>query len=427
MSYNITDINGEQILDNLCPFIKISIPNNTIYNLLKFLDKTDEGSIFDINMDLINKILNEYKINNNYKQFYQIYIKKDSPFPSFILLINSKYTKKGQRRNGIMKFNNGNLWTLHNDKNYIPFSIFYINHLNDINYYLVDKNFLTSNPQLYNGLYSSQEISSLSLGKSYSISIVTQQQNKQFRLMDNNGNYITHTPSGKIELKTGEYSNLQNMDYSEDGLLMLDNNCLTIDTDNSITLKPCDNSSKQKWYKSNNTFISADTNSCLTSNSDTVILDQCIPSGSENDDKSQDWTTVNGDNNTSKQNNYRWQSYKGKAVVLVRSDNPWYQNKDITEESIFIEDEVPEGYGDKYIYKNGNFKSNFILDPTKSNMGYGYSYKSRLGKPCHVDSEGKIIEGFGDSESKFNKMLDLLIIVLSLMILFMFITRKLKI
>jgi hypothetical protein len=42
------------------------------------------------------------------------------------------------------------------------------------------------------------------------------------------------------------------------------------------------------------------------------------------------FTTYNNNNDEIYYNDYKWNKYKGKTVVLVEAEEPWYLNKDIT-------------------------------------------------------------------------------------------------
>ena len=93
--------------------------------------------------------------------------------------------------------------------------------------------------------------------------------------------------------------------------------------------------------------------------------------------------------------------YKGKTVVLVDSDNPWYQN-DSTVPMEYKNTEL--FYEDKNIYKQNLFKnygraeSCVKYDLCKSNLGLGYS---QLGRDIQTKKlcENDTVENFNTSST----------------------------
>lgn len=83
-----------------------------------------------------------------------------------------------------------------------------------------------------------------------------------------------------------------------------------------------------------------------------------------------------------------WITQKGKYVVLVQPDEPWYvtKEKERTNSPIQVDmnEEDIEYMGTRNDFKeNAEFHSNFERDDSKLHLGYGHSYKSRLhGKNC---------------------------------------------
>ena len=83
-----------------------------------------------------------------------------------------------------------------------------------------------------------------------------------------------------------------------------------------------------------------------------------------------------------------WITQKGKFVVLVQPDEPWYVAKEKEKSNLSIP--VKMGEEDiKYMgvrndfKENAEFHSNFERDDSKLHLGYGHSYRSRLhGKNC---------------------------------------------
>lgn len=79
--------------------------------------------------------------------------------------------------------------------------------------------------------------------------------------------------------------------------------------------------------------------------------------------------------------NTEWKTARGTKVVLVEPDMPWYINIKTPPEGILT---VSKKKGFKNPPENNyaKFDSKFVMDPTRPDMGYGYSLKDRLGEPC---------------------------------------------
>ena len=95
--------------------------------------------------------------------------------------------------------------------------------------------------------------------------------------------------------------------------------------------------------------------------------------------------------------------YKGKRLVLVESDNPWYINKENVIELKYINNQNYFGARDKYL-EGATFKSNTVYDTTSPNLGYGYSY---------ADRKNPIIEKFTEKNTdNDNKNADYIILIM---------------
>lgn len=431
--YKILDISNDPVLDNESLFIKITDGN--IKHLLEFLDKDIDYSIYNINMNIIKKILNEKNIASEvYKPFYQILVDENKKFPDYLMLAHNKICKTSKNHEYIMTFGSGYIVRSKEENEYKPYSVVYTKKYNEElpEYTLINKKFLSKNISK-RGLYMNSDLSSLSFSNSYNIEIPNYREEEIFKLMDTNGNYLTESiiNNNKLELKSDEYSNLQKMRYTVDGLLKLNNKCVEANN-NEINLNKCNNRIEQKWSKKNNTIKSQADNKCITSEPDTntIKLLECKNPENQEEDQSQTWTYIKSDEDSinTNINNHSWRSHKGKSVVLVNSDNPWYHNKDMTGEMKLQEEIYPYSLKGDIQYEYGEASSKFILDTTKRNLGLGYSYKDRLGKPCKIDSKGNIVEGFNGQkiESRINKILDVLLIVLIVIIIYILIKKYCK-
>jgi hypothetical protein len=116
------------------------------------------------------------------------------------------------------------------------------------------------------------------------------------------------------------------------------------------------------------------------------------------------------------ENNYQnLNTYKGKRLVLVESDNPWYINKENVIELKYINNENYFGVRPKYL-KGASFKSNTVYNTTSPNLGYGYSY---------ADRKNTIIEKFTDNyKSNADNIIIIMIVIVILLLAYNYYKNK---
>jgi hypothetical protein len=241
-----------------------------------------------------------------------------------------------------------------------------------------------------------------------------------YKITNPRGKYITGlTNSNKLGLKEKLNRRGQVVSYNAQGELIIDGKCITTNDGNNISLELCGRNG-QKWDM-DGTQIKTKYNQkdmCLTDTTTSITDSESINSGdgqlklrectipasdaehgtlenSQNISSEFDTTSLDTHDQSwfreliqnSNTSDYKLDSIKGKTVVLVDSDDPWYVNNDIT---------VPKKHVDMFgidnvnneihNYKLGDFKSYFNIDATRPDLGYGYSYASRQGDKC--------VEGF---------------------------------
>jgi hypothetical protein len=120
-----------------------------------------------------------------------------------------------------------------------------------------------------------------------------------------------------------------------------------------------------------------------------------------------------------------WITEKGKYVQLVEPDMPWYIVKNQNREPKGIVHTKQKLLNEVEYRDNANYKTNFVLDVTRPDMGYGHKYSDRGGEPCKCDSDcsdisKNIYEGFSVNTFTFrnNKLVYLLILMAGLMIFY---------
>jgi hypothetical protein len=216
--------------------------------------------------------------------------------------------------------------------------------------------------------------------------------------------YVSGTEEDNIRLTERSPSNLQKINYTTQGELKIDNLCIGISTDKNITdnyvnLQECDDNDGQKWYPYRDSYISEYDQSCMTQRGNTLAKEKC---DFERDD--QKWLTMNEKTVVEDKLQNRedtWRTRRGKKVILIEPNNPWYINKKSTPIGIFKQKRTE--LNKKEYSDTAKFHSTFMMDTHKSHMGYGHSYEQRKGRPClclddcHNTSESKkfpVLENF---------------------------------
>jgi hypothetical protein len=168
--------------------------------------------------------------------------------------------------------------------------------------------------------------------------------NDKIKLTNVENNYITMV-NGKPKLKGKRYSKNQLISYNAQGELMINDKCLT-KNQNEIVFSDCTKQDNQMWkIYEDKISPSADNNKCLTSNNEEIILSEC------NNTDVQSWNMEYPDINKTTDTHYPEQ--KGRSVVLVDSDNPWYLNIDTT---------IPLLYDTKLNLENMKYKNHADIE-----------------------------------------------------------------
>lgn len=391
---NVTDIFGSMNISNDTPILFIYSEN--IHQLLRKLDTDKTSSIWEINVNKVNEILKNRNLDaSNYISLGHIYIKNNNFQIKKIILAKKSFVQPNSDFNYIGTYGKGTVWEPigHNmkslglvynrseEKPHFHVGIFPQDLILEDS---VDtKNYANSNYGLLT--HFNIGLRRISTGKLYN-------GINPFKLMNSDGNYMTEI-NNELTIKPKNKDQHQEVSYNAQGELIINGKCLTKEN-NNIKLEKCEGNKKQKWIPRDNNISTYDENNCITSSDSNVSLKPCYP-----DNINQDWHMEESD--TSKNTDYSLRKYKGKTVVLVEADNPWYVNKDSTTiEPVNKSQELRQ-----IDHKFADYKpTNFIIDTTKPDMGYGYSYASRQGVPC--------IEKFGDDNDDHMIMIVICIIVL---------------
>jgi hypothetical protein len=229
---------------------------------------------------------------------------------------------------------------------------------------------------------------------------------KKIGLVNKNGKYITNV-NNKAILKSKNSFDEQEFTYNVHGELITNEQCLT----HNLTFDVCDNvnDKDKKWMINDNQIQTLVNNElkCLSYDDNDILLNNCDTNVYNNNNNNNNINN-NSINNTDSDNNSNiydinneWTiqnqniftenniNNKGKTVVLVNNENPWYINKDNTIKQPYITNMSVKSndiYNEKLPYK-----TKMIIDNTKNNLGMGYSYSDRQGYDC--------IENFNSNNS----------------------------
>ena len=183
-----------------------------------------------------------------------------------------------------------------------------------------------------------------------------------------------------------------------------------------MILNPINNSLNNKWSVLNNNIISKKNNKCITAdnNNDSLIIKDCNDSNID-----QQFTKELPAYQSTVRDDFKWKNIKGKSVVLSHNDNPWYLNKDIavsydnsTNSSfdnaindLFVKDKTKPSLTNAYWSDYPALVHNDKINYNKLHDGVGNTY--------FTDN----LEGFGQIDNDYSKMLTVLIIILAIFLI----------
>ena len=223
-----------------------------------------------------------------------------------------------------------------------------------------------------------------------------------------NAKYISRG-NDRIQLRDDESdSGSHSISYTTQGELKMNNKCIGVDSDNSVDLQDCNNALSQKWFPYKNNYISYSDLKCMSVDNNSIKNDEC-----SNDRRDQEWFTNDSGSviSTSSSNIDSWITQSGKNVLLVEPDTPWYILKRNSMPEGLIKQSVKELNTKGGYRNNADFKSTFMMDLNKPDLGYGHSYASRQGMRAlclddcsNIDPNLPVFEDFKEdvSESKIN-------------------------
>lgn len=401
----ITTITGE-LPTNTSKIILIHGPN--LVKLLKRLAKTKTSSIWEYDRKLIDPILKQHNlIPKMFLQLGHVYYDSNRDIDSLILA-NRSICEIPQRFIVIDRYGDYDIVKPISDMPYEALGLLCITSnidLDDIGLLpkgiiSTEKSDMNLTANIYN-LLSSKKTDINTINLSIFLSYDKQNIKTNMKFVDINGNYLTAV-DGELKTKTKMSNASQTFRYNAQGELIIDDKCLTVDKFKSkINLDSCSGDEHQEWLlTSSGSIKSKKDDLCLSTESDNVSVMAC-----NNSSDNQDWNIENDDTNATAI--YTWDKYKGKTVVLVESDDPWYVNKDTTIRQPYPKSEY--NVSDLHYRDNADYESDFILDQDSHSLGMGHSYADHNGVSCNK-------EGFGDVSTSNQIIFYLCILLVILMI-----------
>lgn len=413
--FNVTDITGSTNINNDSPFIIVK-SNNMHDHLVKIT--SDNGySVYRLNYQSLSKLVNKYSAFIDMDNYMSIGDLCSSGEITDVILANKNTIASMNKYKKVGTIGNHTAWVGKATKNG--------NELRSIGVVLTEKD---SPPKFnipilpINYLVKMHFGGSKIRGNEFNIlsyftdglwTIVVSKfmdHESYFKYSNTNGKYLSSINS-TLSMKDSK-DNMQNIRYTSDGQLMIDNKCITVNNGKLILSVRSNTDLNQKWVKKADKFMSlsdSNFNKCLgIDKNNNVVLKNC-PKSVEWDFQNVDYIDVR---------NPKWKSVKGKSLVLVDRNDPWFLNKDIVD---VIEHPgngkiSPIGYD---LVKDDQTPSRIGGTPKKNRSSFSDGY-------FDGDQKDKIIETFDDeSDSSDNFLLILLSIVL-LIVIIIRIRRKRK-
>lgn len=329
MNYTvITDIFGNKILpdnNNIIPFLLI---NTTQPYLLfeKVSELSENDNILKIKLPYLYQILNANNINSSdYSSLGDIWIStKNIPSELSVILVNNdnKISSYPIDFIKIDNYYNINIWKPVNPKGYQEIGLIASPNKPSLrSMRVINNNFIIeiNNESIVKG--RNTNMNEFNLLSNIGINKFTINRSKFINYLNNVK--ISSRQNNNLILKNNED---EKINYSVKGELKLNNKCIGVSTednldDNFVYLQTCNNEINQKWYPFEDNFMSQFNHNCLTNDNGIIKNKKCI-----NNDNSQKWNIEDVEQEINNEKNL-WKSTKGKLVMLIESNNPWYDNK----------------------------------------------------------------------------------------------------
>lgn len=234
----------------------------------------------------------------------------------------------------------------------------------------------------------------------------------------------------RIKPSSDDFSDIH---YTDQGELVIDGKCVGVSIDDNINdnylyLQDCNNNDSQKWYPYRDNYVSQYNQGCMMNIDDHLVTNDCHSFGNHLDARWDTYTKNTVVEQDSQDHTNRWTTERGKRVILVEPDNPWYINKTDHVQGIITPNHTV--LNQKQYRKHADVYSKFMMDTNRSDLGYGYSYAQRAGKACncvedchHIPHDRTIFENFNEGveyTGGFNTIAFSLLFLVILLVIFRF-------
>jgi hypothetical protein len=242
---------------------------------------------------------------------------------------------------------------------------------------------------------------------------------------DNSNSHIiklTNIPNKYMTMIDGEpkmrnkiFSNNQSVSYNTQGELIIDDQCLT-QKSGKVYFDKCKNEKKQLWKIDNNKIYSLNSpEMCLSTLGENVTIKQC--SNNENENENEDdnkWIIEESD--IEKTSDYKPIKYKGKTIVLVDSENPWYLNYDTT---------IPIEYSKKQDITQKQYRNDSDYG-SDENLEFEHFNNNNKNNNINIKEENKISENKESTSQNQNQIIFLLLIIVVILIVYKHLQKTTK-
>ncbi len=411
--------------------------NYDIYKILSSRTKADNDSIWEVNIDRIR----EYTKSSLGVDLSMYESLGDLWFPTSVIT-NPITVLLGNRSSGLLfcptsyvfvaRYKNGSLWKPVSENKSCEAVSFMFSIKDKITKgYMLRKDIIIPYEGGYHTVDNITNANEFNLVSTTDTRKLTVNRTKfvkeqpDFRLKTRyNDKYLSNL-GDKLALTDISSKKSQQLSYTSQGELKIDGKCLSIPTDATrkngfVYANDCNNSLGQKWFPFNNHFISQYDKSCLSADNDNLTSRSCVENNAAQlwetdmrDDseitetsKTEDEQYVNSRNRDVEEPgpeyHRKWYDKKGRHVVLVESDNPWYLGDDKLQHTHDMNrhrsDNVSTVLRNKDLYElndkeygPSDFDSHISLDMDRQFTGYGlgYSFADRQLKPCGCNKKCK--------------------------------------
>jgi hypothetical protein len=322
----VTNILGARDIDNDTPFITVS--SEDLHKYLKVIKYCNPHTIYRIKYKELARYIQKSEYSVDMRNFMPVGDICSADNITSLLLANKHMVATTTNYRNIGKMNGMYMWVGYikrQGRESRSIGVITTETNNPPRYpvpvlprmYLIKMDFGT-------GFIRGNDFDILSV-KSDGLWIVTRNRFKEGSLYQNS--LTSQDRSGRQVVDNSSYAkDFTKLVYNENGQLLINDKCLTVDKHGKIKMRTCSKSKSQKWIRSGNNYVSMYNgrfNKCIGQNSSgSLVLKEYILNTNWNDTNRYDSDKIED-----------WKSVKGKALVLKDRANPWFLDKNVLNNS----------------------------------------------------------------------------------------------